>query len=75
MHGAFVRQVAAGRSGGAAFVQRRLALALAHEVDEAAAEEVVAVLRAGRSFRVMLHREDRLADDADAAIGAVEEGT
>jgi hypothetical protein len=52
--------------------QRRQALALADQVHEAA-EQIVAVLRAGRGFRVMLHREHRLSDQPQTAIGAVEQ--
>src|SRR5690606_37972073 len=55
-----------------AFGERRFALLLADQVHEPP-EEIVAVLRARRGFRVVLHREDRLAGDAQAAIGAVEE--
>ena len=40
---------------------------------EEAREQVVAVVRAGRGFGVVLHREDRLAVDAEAGIGAVEQ--
>ena len=47
-------------------------LALAHQVDEAL-EQIMAVARAGRSFGVILHREDRLAFELDAGIGAVEQ--
>src|SRR3546814_5143257 len=52
--------------------ERRLSLAFAHHVDEAA-EEVVAVLRAGRGFRVVLDGKDRLARDAQTAIASVEQ--
>ena len=45
---------------------------LLHRADEAG-EEVVAVLRAGRGFRVILHRENRVALERQAAIRAVEE--
>ena len=43
-----------------------------HQVDEAV-EQVVAVLRAGRGFGVVLHREDRLVLQAQAFVGAVEQ--
>src|SRR5436305_1843684 len=45
--------------------------ALAHQLDEAA-EQIVAVARAGRGLGVVLHREHRTALERDAAIGAVE---
>ena len=50
-----------------------LATMLLDQVGEAL-EEVVAVLRAGRGFGVVLDREDGSALDGDAFIGAVEEG-
>ena len=45
---------------------------LVHHLDKAV-EEVVRVLRAGRGFRVMLHREHRLALHLNAGVGAVEQ--
>ena len=42
------------------------------QIDETL-EQVVTVLRAGRSFRVILHREDRLALDLQPFIAVVEE--
>src|SRR2546421_12093378 len=36
-------------------------------------EQIMRVARAGRGFRVTLHREHRLALELDAAIGAVEQ--
>jgi pyrimidine-nucleoside phosphorylase len=44
-----------------------------HQLGEAF-EEVVAVLRAGGGYGVVLHREHRLAFEFEAAIGAVEQG-
>src|SRR5437764_13434524 len=47
-------------------------LRLFHFLDEAG-EEIMTVLRAGRGFRVILHREDRLAVERQAAIRPVEQ--
>src|SRR5262245_13184456 len=44
-----------------------------HRLGEAL-EQIMAVLRTGRGFRVVLHREHRLAFDLQAAIAAVEQG-
>src|SRR5262245_13241057 len=43
-----------------------------HQLYEAL-EQVVAVARTGRGFRVVLHREYRLVLECDAAVGAVEQ--
>jgi hypothetical protein len=52
---------------------RRLPLLrLLHQVDEAA-EEVVAVARAGRGIGAVLHREGRAVGEPDAAVRAVEQ--
>src|SRR5215469_6963288 len=45
---------------------------LAHQCDEAL-EEILAVLRSGAGFRMVLHRKYRLADDSQTLVGAVEE--
>ena len=50
----------------------RLALLRPDQVDEAG-EQIMAVLRAGRGLRVVLHREYRFALDGEAAVGAVEQ--
>src|SRR3569833_2066714 len=49
-----------------------LLLLLPHHLDEAR-EQVVAVARAGRCFRVVLHREHRLVLQRDAAVRAIEQ--
>src|SRR3569833_768827 len=49
-----------------------LLLLLPHHLDEAR-EQVVAVARAGRCFRVVLHREHRFVLQRDAAIRAIEQ--
>ena len=51
---------------------RSLLLALAHQAGEAV-EQIVAVARAGRGFRVVLHREHRPVLQRDAAVRAVEQ--
>ena len=53
-------------------LRRSLPFFAFHHLDEAG-EEVVAVLRAGRGFRVVLHREHRLVLQLQPAIGAVEQ--
>ena len=47
-------------------------LPLAHHLCEAF-KQVKGILRAGAGFRMVLHRDDRLAGDAEAAVGAVEQ--
>ena len=49
-----------------------LALGVAHQVGEAR-EQIVAVARAGRCFRMVLHREHRLVLERQAAVRAVEQ--
>ena len=51
---------------------RAAELLLLHQIHEAL-EQVVAVVRAGAGFRVVLDREHRLALDADALKGAVKQ--
>src|SRR6185437_7828694 len=48
------------------------ALLRAHQIGEAL-EKIMRVARAGRGFGMVLHRENRLALELDAAVGAVEQ--
>ena len=70
--GRFRRPIGRCCAAGGALVERRLALAGADQVDEAA-EQIVRILRAGRCFRMVLDREDRPAGERDAAVRAVEQ--
>src|SRR4051812_21371571 len=67
------------RTGGLSLCGRRPMLGLllnallrTHQIEEAR-EQVVAVVRAGRRFGVILHRKDRPAVDAEPGIGSIEQ--
>src|ERR1700733_7374114 len=49
------------------------AFRLSHQADKSP-EQIMAVARAGRRFRVVLHRKHRLVFQRETAIGAVEQG-